>query len=67
MPIGSTRNPERRSKSGWSRKCGNRPFSPLHPTGEFLYAVSETDDFDEDGSGSVVSFRVSANSGTLTS
>lgn len=41
-------------------------FLALHPTGQYLYAVSETDDFDEDGSGSVVSFRVSANSGALT-
>ena len=41
-------------------------FLALHPTGRYLYAVSETDDFDEDGSGSVVSFRVSANSGALT-
>ena len=41
-------------------------FLALHPTGQYLYAVSETDDFDEGGSGSVVSFRVSANSGALT-
>ena len=41
-------------------------FLALHPTGQFLYAVSETDDFDEHGSGSVVAFRVSADSGALT-
>ncbi len=60
------------SESGTAEQIGlvaemrEPSFLALHPTGEFLYAVSETDDFDEDGSGSVVSFRVSANSGTLT-
>ena len=60
------------SESGTAEEIGlvaemrEPSFLALHPTGQFLYAVSETDDFDEDGSGSVVSFRVSANSGALT-
>lgn len=60
------------SESGTAEEIGlvaemrEPSFLALHPTGQFLYAVSETDDFDEDGSGSVVSFRVSGNSGALT-
>ena len=41
-------------------------FLALHPTGQYLYAVSETDDFDENGSGSVVAFRISESSGALS-
>ncbi len=60
------------SESGTAEELGlvaemrEPSFLALHPTGQYLYAVSETDDFDEDGSGSVVSFQVSANSGALT-
>ena len=60
------------SESGTAEEIGlvaemrEPSFLALHPTGRYLYAVSETDDFDEGGSGSVVSFRVSANSGALT-
>lgn len=60
------------SESGTAEEIGlvaemrEPSFLALHPTGQFLYAVSETDDFDEDGSGSVVSFRISARSGALT-
>lgn len=60
------------SESGTAEEIGlvaemrEPSFLALHPTGQYLYAVSETDDFDEEGSGSVVSFRVSANSGALT-
>ena len=60
------------SESGTAEEIGlvaemrEPSFLALHPTRQFLYAVSETDDYDEDGSGSVVSFRVSANSGALT-
>ena len=41
-------------------------FLALHPTEQYLYAVSETDDFNEDGSGSVVAFGVSQRSGALS-
>lgn len=60
------------SESGTAEELGlvaemrEPSFLALHPTGQYLYAVSETDDFDEDGSGSVVSFQVSVNSGALT-
>ncbi|MCY4187341.1 MAG: lactonase family protein [Bryobacterales bacterium] len=40
-------------------------FLALHPSGQHLYAVSETDDFDEDGSGSVVAFKIGEGSGAL--
>lgn len=40
-------------------------FLALHSNGEFLYAVSETDDYDADGSGSVVSFAIDAATGAL--
>ena len=60
------------SESGTAEEIGlvaemrEPSFLALHPSEQYLYAVSETDDFDEDGSGSVVSFRVNANSGALT-
>ncbi len=40
-------------------------FLALHPAGDRLYAVSETDDYDSDGSGSVVAFRIDPASGAL--
>lgn len=40
-------------------------FLALHPGGRFLYAVSETDDYDSDGSGSVLSFAIEPGSGRL--
>ena len=60
------------SESGTAEELGlvaevrEPSFLALHPTGKYLYAVSETDDFDESGSGSVVAFEVDANSGVLT-
>ena len=41
-------------------------FLALHPDGDYLYAVSETDDFDSAGSGSVVSFAIDSESARLT-
>ncbi len=41
-------------------------FLALHPSGQFLYAVSETDDYDADGSGSVASFAIDPVTGALT-
>ena len=41
-------------------------FLALHPNGDYLYAVSETDDFDSAGSGSVVSFAIDSESARLT-
>lgn len=41
-------------------------FLALHPNGDYLYAVSETDDFDSAGSGSVVSFAIDSASARLT-
>ncbi len=41
-------------------------FLALHPSRKFLYAVTESDDFDSDGSGSVSSFAINADSGKLT-
>lgn len=41
-------------------------FLALHPNGRFLYAVSETDDYDAAGSGSVASFAIDPVSGALT-
>ena len=41
-------------------------FLALHPNGKYLYAVTESDDFDADGSGSVSAFKVDAKSGALT-
>ncbi len=43
----------------------NPSFLALHPNGKYLYAVSETDDYDDDGSGSVVSFAIDAATGAL--
>lgn len=40
-------------------------FLALHPNGDYLYAVSETDDFDSTGSGSVVSFAIDSASARL--
>ena len=40
-------------------------FLAFHPSGRFLYAVSETDDYDSDGSGSVLSFAIEPGSGIL--
>ena len=40
-------------------------FLALHPTGKYLYAVTESDDFDSEGSGSVSSFAVDPDSGGL--
>jgi 6-phosphogluconolactonase len=44
----------------------NPSFLALHPSGRFLYAVNETDDFDAQHSGSVSSFAVDAKTGDLT-
>ena len=40
-------------------------FLAIHPSGEYLYAVTESDDFDSDGSGSVSSFAINHDSGRL--
>ncbi len=40
-------------------------FLALHPSEPNLYAVSETDDFDDAGSGSVSAFRIDVESGDL--
>lgn len=40
-------------------------FLALHPSGEYLYAVTESDDFDIDGSGSVSSFAIDPDTGSL--
>lgn len=41
-------------------------FLALHPNGDYLYAVSETDDFDSAGCGSVLSFAIDSESAQLT-
>ena len=41
-------------------------FLALHPNGLYLYAVSETDDYDADGSGSVVSYELEPASASLS-
>ncbi len=41
-------------------------FLAIHPNSRFLYAVSETDDFDADKNGSVSAFEIDAESGSLT-
>ena len=41
-------------------------FLALHPNGDYIYAVSETDDFDSAGSGSVISFAIDSESAQLT-
>ena len=38
----------------------------LHPSGQYLYAVNEVDDFDAEKSGSVSAFRIDRATGTLT-
>ena len=40
-------------------------FLSQHPSGRFLYAVSETDDYESDGSGSLLSFAIDPESGNL--
>ena len=40
-------------------------FLALHPNNQYLYAVSESDDFDAEGSGSVSAFAISPESGSL--
>lgn len=40
-------------------------FLALHPTGKFLYSVTESDDFDSDGSGSISSFAIDPATGRL--
>ena len=40
-------------------------FLAIHPGGRYLYAVTESDDFDNDGSGSVSSFAIDLNSGNV--
>ena len=58
-------------KSGQARSIGlvaetrDPSFLSIHPSGKYLYAVSETDDFDRDGSGSVSSFAIDTGSGKL--
>ncbi len=41
-------------------------FLALHPSGKYLYAVTESDDFDSEGSGSVSSFAIDPDSGGLS-
>ncbi len=41
-------------------------FLALHPNGLYLYAVSETDDYDADGSGSVVAYELEPASASLS-
>ncbi|MFQ5740716.1 MAG: lactonase family protein [Acidobacteriota bacterium] len=41
-------------------------FLALHPQGNVLYAVSETDDYDEAGSGSITAFRIHRETGKLS-
>ena len=40
-------------------------FLAIHPDGKHLYAVTESDDFDSDGSGSVSSFAIDPSSGDI--
>ena len=40
-------------------------FLAIHPSGKYLYAVNETDDFESDGSGSVSSFAIDPATGGL--
>ncbi len=40
-------------------------FLALHPNGRYLYSVTEIDDFDSGGSGSISSFAIEAGSGAL--
>ncbi len=40
-------------------------FLARHPNGHYLYAVNEVDDFDSDGSGSISSFSIDAESFSL--
>ena len=50
---------------GLAAEIQDPSFLALHPNGRFLYSVSETDDHDSDGSGSVVSFALDPSSGQL--
>ena len=58
-------------RSGQARSIGlvaeirDPSFLSIHPGGKYLYAVTETDDFDRDGSGSVSSFAIDPDSGKL--
>lgn len=50
---------------GLAAELRDPSFLAVHPAGRYLYAVSETDDFDEQGSGSVLSFEIHYGSGRL--
>ena len=50
---------------GLAAQARDPSFLALHPNGSYLYAVSETDDFDSAGSGSVQSFAIDPESAAL--
>ena len=51
---------------GMAAEMSNPSFLALHPDGAYLYAVSETDDFDSRGSGSVAAFELDPASGSIS-
>ncbi len=52
------------SEVSLAAKSKNPSFVALHPSGKFLYAVAETDEFD--GSGALASYRIAPATGKLT-
>lgn len=50
---------------GLVAKVRDPSFLALHPSGRYLYATNETDDYDSDGSGAVSSFAIDPDTGSL--
>lgn len=50
---------------GLAAEMRDPSFLAVHPGGRFLYAVSEIDDFDSEGSGAVLSFAIEPGTGEL--
>jgi 6-phosphogluconolactonase len=51
---------------GLAAEANNPSFLALHPKGEFLYAVSEIDDYAATGGGAVAAYAVNRGDGKLT-
>ena len=51
---------------GLAAEVRDPAFLTLHPNGKYLYAVTETDDYDAEGSGAVSSWEIDPDSGALS-